>query len=192
MNREEFKLPVFALRKYMLRPFLRCVFNFFLYNRMIYKKLKTKDFYCNVLEIGYKQLTDTKIQMRLEDEIQSIYQIVNNLNPIVVDFSFFSFFKRKGFLGNYKEPFVWEKWIIPIKYRESQLTDIHGYLSTILLWMMEKKNHIITIKNLMNINYFEVDWDTKPKKRKSSWKKFVTGIRKFSPPQFDMSVFNMS
>ena len=76
---------------------------------MIYKKLKTNNFYCNVLDIGYKQLVDKKIQMRLEDNIQSIYQAVEYQKPITVDFSFFSFVKKKGCLGNYKEEFVWGK-----------------------------------------------------------------------------------
>ena len=192
MNREEFKLPIFTLRKYMVRPFLRCVFNTLLFNRMIYKMFKTGDFYCNVLEVGYPQLLDKKIQMRLEDEIQSIYQSIIEQKPIMIDFSFFSYFKKKGILGSYKERFVWEKWLIPIKCREEEHGDIRDYLSHIFLMMLKKTQHLDHVTRRMNINYFEVSWNTKLKSRKSSWKKFVNGIKKFSPPQFDMATFHMS
>ena len=191
MNREEFKLPIFTLRKYMVRPFLRCVFNTLLFNRMIYKLFKTSDFYCNVLKVGYNQLLDKKTQMRIEDEIQSIYQSIYRSiigqKPIVIYFSFFSYFKKKGLFGSYKEPFVWEKWVIPIKCKEYENSDIRAYLSTIFLMLLQKQQHIHHIKNVMNIDYFEVRWGEKVKKRKSSWKKFVNGIKKLSPPQFDMS-----
>ena len=189
MNREEFKLPLFKLTKYMIRPFLRCVFNTLLFNRMIHKELLINTFDCDIMNVSYIKLMDKSLQLHIEEDIQSIYKTIDNCSPFTINFSFFSFIKKNGLLRKYKEKFIWETWCIPIKcIKNNEISiGICSYMSTLLQMVMNKQNHIIPITNTLNINYFTIDWNKKPKKRRLSWKKVMSKLSNMSPPEFNIT-----
>lgn len=187
MNREEFKLPLVTVKKFEVKPILEIIFNTLLFNRMIHKQLNVYDVCCDIFKIGYVKMYDSDIQDKIYDAIKNIYESLFEHKTSMVEFSFYVKMEKNGFLTKYKEKFIWEKWYIPIRYSNKpdiEYSKIQPYFEQILTKLTWKTNHLYSIVSHMNCSYFFIEWSDKPKKRRSSWKRVVDGIKKFSPPEF--------